>query len=374
MRRAHRAFKKKNFTRRRKQSGGSAHSHSSDLSILGQGRSTSIYIEPEVFDTAVLIAFFNPAKFRRSVENARYIIKIMKDKKIPCYVAECVFDKAAQQIPDADLVLHSNSYMFYKEQLFNKLEKLVPEQYTKLVALDADIMFDAPDWIDQVSLSLNTHDIIQPYLKACWLSPDNKRVRSWKYGQSYALLQKIPITSENIHEYHPGFAWAFRRDIFRKLGGFYPNAIIGGGDALFTFNFYPTGMPRFWVDNQEGGAIHTIIEQWPKYNENFKHVNPKLGHLNIKCFHLFHGLMIKRQYDTRYSLFSKDLTGKWNDVITYNKDGLTEFVNPHLRKILYKYFKDRDEDVPLSTVMDTRKGKRPTLTTINQDTKDPVLD
>ena len=118
---------------------------------LGEGRSKSIYIEPTVNDTAVLIAFYNPARFRRILNNVLYIMKILKEKNIPCFVAECVFNGAAPQIQDATLVLHSNSYMFYKEQLLNKLEPHVPEQYTKVVALDGDIMFDTPDWIDQIS-------------------------------------------------------------------------------------------------------------------------------------------------------------------------------------------------------------------------------
>ena len=200
------AYKKKRASRRHKQSG-----KAPDFSQLGEGRSTSIYIEPESKDTAVMISFFNPANFRRSVNNLCYIMKIMKEKKIPCYVAECIFDNAKPEIPGADIVLHSNSYMFYKEQLFNQLEKIIPEKYTKLVALDGDIMFDAPDWLDQISVSLDTNDIIQPYLKACWLTPDNKRVQSWKYGQAYAILKGIEITKQNLHAYHPGFGWAFRR-------------------------------------------------------------------------------------------------------------------------------------------------------------------
>lgn len=364
------AYKKKRASRRHKQSG-----KAPDFSQLGEGRSTSIYIEPESKDTAVMISFFNPANFRRSVNNLCYIMKIMKEKKIPCYVAECIFDNAKPEIPGADIVLHSNSYMFYKEQLFNQLEKIIPEKYTKLVALDGDIMFDAPDWLDQISVSLDTNDIIQPYLKACWLTPDNKRVQSWKYGQAYAILKGIEITKQNLHAYHPGFAWAFRRDIFRKLGGFYPNAIIGSGDSLFIYNFYKSGIPEFWLDTQTGGALHTIIEEWPAYNENFKRVNPKLGHLSIKCLHLFHGLMLNRQYDTRYNKFSKILPKKWEDVGTYNKDGLLEFVDQSLHKVLLPYFKERNEDVPLSQAMQkirTRKAKRPLPINLNQDTPYPT--
>lgn len=343
---------------------------------LGEGRSTSIYIEPACKDVAVLLAFYNPAGFKRILNNILYIIHILKEKKIPVFVAECVFNNAKPDIPDADLVVNSNSYMFYKEQLLNKLEKVVPAKYTKLVMLDGDIIFDSPDWIDQVSISLNTHDIIQPYNKACWLMPGNKIIRSWKYSYAHALTKNIPIDSENLHVYHPGFAWAFKRKTFTELGGFYPNAIIGGGDMLFTFNFFQKSIPKDWIS----GPLETriAIEKWPEYNANFIKVSPKLGIVDIRALHLFHGLTMNRQYKSRYVKFAHLLDKKWDDHITYNKDGITEFKDPTLRHVLLSYFKERDEDVPLAKAIEiSRNGVAPTAkaapaVNLNTETTDPT--
>lgn len=335
---------------------------------LGEGRSTSIYIEPVCKDIAVLLAFYNPAGFKRILNNILYIIHILKEKKIPFYVAECVFDKAKPAIPDADLVVHSNSYMFYKEQLMNKLEKLVPAKYTKLVMLDGDIIFDSPDWIDQVSISLNTNDIIQPYNKACWLMPGNKIIRSWKYSYAHALVKNIPIDSDNLHVYHPGFAWAFKRKTFNELGGFYPNAIIGNGDMLFTFNFFQDSIPEKWVT--ESLKTRITIEDWPAYHANFKRVAPKLGIVDIRALHLFHGLTINRQYKTRYVKFSHLLKKKWDDYITYNDDGITEFKDPKLRHVLLSYFKERNEDIPLKQAIDiSRNGILTAASPVNLNTE-----
>jgi hypothetical protein len=348
-----------------------------NFSELGEGRSKSIYIEPLVTDTAVLMSFFNPAKFRRNINNICYIMKILKEKKIPCYVIECVFDNEAPQIPGANLVVRSKSYMFYKEQLINKLEKIVPEQYTKLVILDSDIMFDAPDWLDQVSVCLDKKDIIQPYEKASYLTPDNKRVRAWKYGQAYALVKNTEITEKNLSAYHPGFAWALRRDIFRKIGGLFPNAIIGSGDAFFTYCFYKDGVPDFWYKKYNSLAMKEIYATWLKYYENFKQVNPTLGYIPIKCLHLFHGLMLKRLYDSRYYNYLSSGFNSWDSSITYNKDGLTEFTNPDLHHSLFNYFKDRDEDIPLYKAMNLmlHKTRKPHVTMLNRsDSNEPSSD
>jgi len=312
---------------------------------LGEGRSKSIYITPACKDTAVLLAFYNPVGFKRILNNILYIIKTLKEKDIPYFVAECVFDNRKPQIPGADLVLHSNSYMFYKEQLLNNLEKIVPEKYTKLVLLDGDIIFDSPDWLDQISMSLDVNDIIQPFDKACWLMPGNKIIRSWKYSYAHALTTKVPIDYQNIHAYHPGFAWAFKRTTFRHLGGLYDKGIIGSGDMLFTFNFVVDAIPEYWYKD---AMITTVpIQAWPEYHANFKKIAPKLGVVNVRALHLFHGLSLNRQYRTRYQKFAHYLTKTWDDHLVLNKDNLTEFKDTKLRHMLLPYFKERNEDIPL---------------------------
>lgn len=335
---------------------------------LGEGRSKSIYIKPASTDLAVLLVFYNPAGFKRIFDNLIYVINTLKEKNIPYFVAECVFNGKKPQIPDATIVLHSNSFMFYKEQLINALEKHVPEKYTKLMLMDGDIIFDSPDWVDQVSMSLDTNDIVQPFDKACWLMPGNKIIRSWKYSYGHALVKKTQINYQNIHMYHPGFAWAFKRSTFRQLGGLYPNAIIGGGDMLFTFNFFVDEIPEYWFKD---AMITTIpIEAWPAYHKNFKKIAPKVGVVEIRALHLFHGLSLNRQYRTRYQKFADMLNMKWDDCIVMNKDNLTEFKDPKLRHRLLPYFKERNEDIPLDEAI--KLSQQSVKTVATNETTEPL--
>jgi len=336
---------------------------------LGEGRSKSIYIEPIVHDTAVLIAFFNPARFKRILKNALYIISVLKEAKIPYFVVECTFHKARPQIPGADLVLNSDSYMFYKEQLFNKLEPRVPEKYTKLVFLDADVLLDTPDWIDQISESLNSHDILQPFSQSCWLTPDNTRIRSKKMSYAFAIVTKKTINKNTVHDYHPGFIWAFKRDIFRRVGGFFPRSIIGGGDVATVLNMFPievTDELFYKATNPAFGKL--IIDAWRAYNTTFKQVNPKLGFLSNRALHLFHGVRENRQYVSRYEDIYTAMKGAWDDEIVTNSDGLYEFKRPEINKVVLNYFKRRNEDISLAaaekiiTTGNARSTKRSTGT------------
>lgn len=312
---------------------------------IGHGRSKCIYIEPVATDTAVVLAFFNPAGFHRILRNMMYIIQCLKENNIPYFLIECVFNGAAQQIPEATMVVNSNSYMFYKEQLINKLEPVIPEQYTKLVCMDGDILFDSPDWVDQISNKLNRVDIIQPYNQACWLTPDNTRIRYQKPSYAVGIMQKKIGPIRTLNMFHPGFVWAFKRETFRRLGGFFSNAIIGNGDILFVFNFFKDEVPEEWVN----AVLRTrfLLDKWSEYHENFKKVKPTIGFLPNKALHLFHGLPQNRQYNTRYQSVSHMLTGKWDDQVFINSDGIFEFKNPKLSEGVLDYFKRRDEDIPL---------------------------
>jgi hypothetical protein len=326
---------------------------------IGQGRSCPIYLEPTVNDTAVLLVFYNPARFRRILKNMLFIIETLKEKKIPYFVAECVFHNAKPQIPNADLVLHSNSYMFYKEQLINKLETIVPPQYTKLVCMDGDILFDSPDWVDQVSKLLDKADIAQPFSEACWLTPDNTRIRTKKPSYAYAIVRNKKIQRKTIHAYHPGFCWAFKRSTFQAIHGLYDRAIIGNGDMLFVFNFFKGKIPEFWI--RDVLRTQFILGGWDEYNANFKRVAPRVGFLNIKALHLFHGIRENRQYTTRYQDAGDYLKDSWENSIVVNKDGLYEFKDPRASEAVLAYFKRRNEDIPLKEAVKrmTRKKKSP---------------
>ena len=261
---------------------------------VGRGRSKSIYIEPNAKDTAVLIAFFNPVPFKRPLKNLLYVMKTLKDENIPHFVAECVFFDREPEVPGANLVVRSNSLMFYKENLLNLLEKTVPAQYTKLVLMDGDIIFGAPDWVDQISKKLDVADIIQPYSEACWLFPDNTRIRCKKPSYAYAISSKSINDNTPPNKYHPGFAWAMKRSIFKSIGGLYDKAIAGNGDIMFAFSLL-NGISSAYIARY----APCMLDTWNEYNKRMQALHPVVGYINIDAYHLFHGLGKNRQYNIR---------------------------------------------------------------------------
>jgi hypothetical protein len=313
---------------------------------IGEGKSKSLYVPPIATDTAVIMAFFNPANYKRPLKNIIYVMHTLTSQDIPCYVIECVFPHRRPQVPGASMVVHSKTPMFYKEQLFNLMEKEVPPQYTKLVFMDGDVIFEAPDWIDQVSRSLEDHDIIMPFENACWLYPDNITVRSFKKSLAWALTNEIEF--HNFHQYHPGFAWAMRRDFFNKIGGFFDKKFLGGGDVSIGAVVLP-GVTEEAIRASAEQA--SVVEPFFAYYKRVKALEPRIGYLPFDVYHLFHGLKHERKYSTRYPRVKKLLQGDFESFTKMNPDGLYEFTDPQIAAYAVEYFKGRNEDIPIDEAL-----------------------
>jgi hypothetical protein len=320
---------------------------------IGEGKSKSIYVPPTTDDVAVLICFFNPINFKRPLKNLLYVRHILREQGIPCYVIECVFTGRKSQIPEADVIVHSATPMFYKEQLFNRLEKHVPEHFTKLVFIDNDIVFEAPDWVDQVSFALENHDVIMPYETACWLTPDNISIAARKKNLAWALKNHVPFRS--LYTYHPGFAWAMRRDFFRSIGGFFDKKFLGAGDVAFGATFIP-GITEKALSTFTGQSA--VVDSYLGYYKIVQARKPRLGYLGFDAYHLFHGLRTKRGYMTRYAKIPHILKRGFEAFTIINEDGLYEFTDPELIEHAIQYFAARDEDIAITKALPPEKDMK----------------
>jgi hypothetical protein len=116
------------------------------------------YDTPTCSDLAICFAFFNYTGSSRLIMNYLYVIEKLKVAKIPYFTIELVIEGTNPCISDA-LHVYGKSYLFQKENLCRILETKVPSKYTKLLFLDADVIFDSPGWYDQLSDILNQHEV-----------------------------------------------------------------------------------------------------------------------------------------------------------------------------------------------------------------------
>ncbi len=290
------------------------------------------YNQPRNNDLAIMIAFFNPAKSIRIQQNLLLVKHYFDLANIPYFIAELAFnnDKFILNKSDNILQLRSNSYIFYKENLINLLEKIIPNQFTKLCIMDCDIMFENPNWYDYISGLLNKSKICQPFKTAIWLN------ESFRHSKS---MTSFLYTKDRSG--HPGFMWAFDRKWFQtnKLPDF---GVIGGADTIFSFVF---------MKNASIQSLNSYFtKSYTKYKNNITDINFTItGDLNI--YHLFHGTPVNRQYLSRHELLIKEIKKyNYDDIsylIEYDNNGLIHWkkeVKDNMNKVMLTYFKNRSDD------------------------------
>jgi hypothetical protein len=289
----------------------------------------TIYTPPKYDDLAVGLVFFNSIKSKRMVMNYLYTIEKFKLAKIPYYTMELVYDGRSPEIADAFHV-RGASYMFHKENLCHLLEKRIPANYTKLLFLDADIVFSDEDWYNKLSEKLNSYEVVQPFTNAIWLNLEyNDIIR-----QRITCVFDKDKSKININGAHVGFAWAFQRSYFNEVGMF-QYAIVGSGDTYSSMLYLNN---KSFLNNP--GSIQGVSSQFNMLFNSSK--RPSISYLNGNIFHLWHGSIENRNYAKRADILSgiEDIS----NILIKNQDGVIEFTDPTLNEKMYDYFFNRDDD------------------------------
>lgn len=285
------------------------------------------YKAPVNKDLAIGLVYFNCVKSKRLLMNYLYTVEKLKLAGIPCFTIEMY--ETTPEIHDAFHV-KTDFILFQKERLCHILEKNIPETFTKLLFIDCDLIFGNINWYNEISKKLDSFEVVQPFSRAIWLDITYKKIMKERIPIIfYNKLGMIPNTG-GIGGYHPGFAWAFQRDWFRKYG-FFQYAVLGDGDSISStiwFNYTDFAYRQFLT-----GAIE-------EYKKSI--VSPKACFIEGTMYHLWHGDSKKRQYSSRRDIFKsvEDI----RNILKVADNGLFSLKADSLKPKIRKYFMNRDDD------------------------------
>lgn len=277
-------------------------------------------------DTAVLMVFFNPAQSFRIIQNLLYIKQKLDAAHIPYFIGELAYNDAPHVLTPADNVfqMRGTSYMFSKENIAQTmLLQTAVARYSKYVLLDCDVVFEDPGWIDSISTVLDTYDVVQPFT---YVNQLNIKFKSDDV--------KTTIVKDNRGG-HTGYAWAFRRDWWERVGGLYEYALIGGGDKCLA---HMAGVELAWMPKP-------YVSDLPPRTET------RLTCLEGTIWHLPHGSLEKRKYIQRADTLSDAMRALritcLRDAVERNHDGIFEWKDPYkstMNALMLNYFKSREDD------------------------------
>jgi len=294
-------------------------------------------------DTAIITCYFNMANFRTPIGNfQRFLWEV--GSNYPLYVAELTLEGQPHLLPQASntLLLETNSILWHKEQLLNLIEKKVPSRYKKIAWIDCDMTFPQADWLQKISYALDTYKVIQCFKKGIWLDEYGLPEKEF-ISAGYANAKKEQNWWHFVY-FHPGFAWAARRDMWAKVGGLFPYSFSGSGDSVMAYGFggipggEAVGYTIGGVFNKNGWKSPEWVE-WSKKAKEY--AQGKIGYADNLVLHNWHGDWKDRDYQKHKTMpvldFSKD--------VFINDKGLLEW-NPECEHIDYfkKMFQSRRED------------------------------
>ncbi|MCH5372578.1 MAG: hypothetical protein JJ992_01275, partial [Planctomycetes bacterium] len=264
-----------------------------------------------------ITAYFNPVGYRRRLWNYRFFHEQLP---LPLLAVEFGwqgrFDLSTE---DADVMiqLEGPDVLWQRERLLNIAVAALPEHVSKIVWLDCDVLFDNDDWITDLDVALDQFPLVQAYSGVIRL-PKQDRPR-WQ--PEFAKLESRPSLCSLISPQHDlqgvcrdlprkpdrvfpgptGFGWAFRKELVQRHG-FYDVGVLGGGDILFI-----SALAGCYDIATRYHAMSTAAKRhYLRWAERFhRDVQQQVSCLPRRLYHLWHGNVDNRGYQTRYHHFDR---------------------------------------------------------------------
>jgi len=295
-------------------------------------------------DICIAMCYFNPLGYKNSLQNIRCVLNEFKKTNIPVFLIELIYSNQKPSLPYSNIVVKAETIFFVKENLWNILEKYIPDKYSKIIFMDGDVLCSDPNWVDKVSSKLNSNKIIHA---------SEILYRDIYRDNIYTNITKNDNTKESVvkglkiegkldfTKNHPGLNISINRDVYHQIGGFFEEAPGTTGDTLF-WNCFSNNSEPYCLGFFCAPRFKHTKEKYLLYKESLlKSVSINdIDYLeNNWCLHLYHGNINNRKYGYQ----DKFIPGIYT--VYKNQYGVIEIDIKHPTvKDLRQYLESRSED------------------------------
>jgi hypothetical protein len=307
----------------------------------------------------VVTCLFNPIRYKRRYELFGHFLKHMADSGVDLFVVECAFGNRPFEFTAAGNPRHiqvrAPDELWLKENLINLGIQRTDGDH--IAWLDSDIHFTQPNWAEEIVEQLQHYQFIQPWSHALYLDPKGGATtrhssfcHDWVTQQSglYKPERKGYMIGPDFN-WHPGLAWAARREALDAVGGLVECDILGGGDLHMSrclVGKYEEGFNEFGAARPRDITVgyRNVVLNWQKHCE--AHIKMDIGYLDGTIVHYWHGPMWARMYSHKWEIIIRN---KYDPNIHLKKtsQGVLQWsaaATPQLRDDLRSYFRIRSED------------------------------
>ncbi len=305
----------------------------------------------------VVCAVSNPIRWASRIALARAAIAgWLTEPNVHVTIVECAYGARAYDLADMTsarvqhVPVRATTMAWSKENLLNIGVARLPHEAAYIATLDADISFRKAGWATETLHALQFYPVVQPWKTALDLGPNDSLIQT--HTSFCSLYQEgKPVVATGPHFWtfdggyatysHPGFAWAWTRDILNRVGGLFELAGMGAADhhqALALVGAADKSMP--------GGTTASYRQAVMTWQQRaVLHANKKIGYVPGILEHSWHGSKAKRGYISRWDLFVKHAFDP-NVDLKKNTYGVIEFSgrNSELEREWALYLAQRSED------------------------------
>jgi hypothetical protein len=292
----------------------------------------------------VVSVISNVCNFKRRYQLMNEFINRMEQfDNIKLYIVELAYGDQEFQITSSSNPLHlqlrTKNALWHKENLINLgVKNLLPPDWKAFAWIDADIEFENINWVNDTLKLLTKFELVQLFNNC--LDLDEKEVPMsifQGFGYKYCNGQLFEHI-RGINYWHPGYAWACRRDFYEKIGGLYDKGIVGSGDYILTQSI---------LNNIACGdkKLVRFYDDIKKYVDKISLLTFKIGYTPGTIRHFFHGSKKNRKYIERNHILLK-YSYDPNKSIKYDENGVIVFndVPDEFISDILQYFSERNDD------------------------------
>lgn len=291
----------------------------------------------------VITVVSNPIRYKSRYRLYHDFAKRVKDAGAILHTVELAFGERdfllTQPNDPLDVQVRTWHELWHKENLINIGLDNLPPDWKYVAWIDADIQFTRPDWAVETVHLLQHNMFVQMFSHSQDLGPHleplgqhNGFVYSWLKGKAF---------KKGYENWHPGYAWAARREAIEAVGGLIDLAILGSGDRHMATAMI--GQVHTSFNNKVHRNYKDMCFQWQARCD--KWIMQDVGYLSGLLLHHWHGKKKDRHYVDRWKIL---VESNYNPFLDVRKDcdGVLVLTdrNLKLRDGIRKYFRSRNED------------------------------
>jgi len=259
-------------------------------------------------------SYFNPIGWKSRYDNFCIFYERMLRQNVNLLIGEVALHDRGFQLQNIVNEEHlafqlcAPNILWHKESVLSLLLGHLPANCDKVCWIDADILVQNNDWVEQINNALNMYRVVQGF-NWCGMLPhgvedvDRIGIHSFPTGfqdchKCYSYINGLLNNEPKYYSGQPGIMWAARRSVLERIG-FYKHCVLGGADYLTA---RAMAYKHYDPKTCELFSKFNLATYFPWAQNCAEQVDFSINYVSNVVYHLYHGHIDDRGHNHRLQL------------------------------------------------------------------------